>query len=49
MYLQEKIFCVQLMINHCALTFVGFGETLLKDQEDAAYECLTRSKLVPKN
>ncbi|XP_025419326.1 uncharacterized protein LOC112689706 [Sipha flava] len=47
--LKEKIFCVQLMINHCALTFVGFGETLLKDQEDAAYECLTRSKLVPKN
>jgi hypothetical protein len=37
---------VQLTINHCALTVVGFGETILESQEEAAYECLTRFKLI---
>ncbi|XP_025420472.1 uncharacterized protein LOC112690640 [Sipha flava] len=37
---------VQLTINYCALTVVGFGETILESQEEAAYECLTRFKLI---
>ncbi|XP_025409426.1 uncharacterized protein LOC112682879 [Sipha flava] len=37
---------IQLTVNHCALTVVGFGETILESQEDAAYECLSRFKSI---
>ncbi|XP_025406922.1 uncharacterized protein LOC112680902 [Sipha flava] len=47
--IRKDFMCVQLTVNHCALTVVGFGETLLDSQENAAYECLTRLKLVLEN
>ncbi|XP_025411877.1 uncharacterized protein LOC112684530 [Sipha flava] len=47
--IRKDLMCVQLTVNHSALTVVGFGETLLDCQEDAAYECLTHLKSVLKN
>lgn len=40
---------VELTINHFALTVIGFGKTILEDQEDAAHECLTRLKAILKD
>ncbi|XP_025406492.1 uncharacterized protein LOC112680569 [Sipha flava] len=40
---------IQLTINHCGLTVVGFGETILESQENAAHECLMRFKSILEN